>query len=105
MWEVLSGEGLVLPALWRGSTRLERSVREGGNSKGGLTLRRSRQAASIVARRPSRLALFENMCQGASEDFVPPAAQRKAVRPIRRDSRVPVDAANPSRRPGVCTCA
>jgi len=33
-----------------------------------------------VARRPSRLALFEVLCQGASEDFVPPAAQRKAVR-------------------------
>jgi len=27
-----------------------------------------------------RLALLEAVCQGASEDFVPPAAQRKAVR-------------------------
>jgi len=26
------------------------------------------------------LALLETSCQGASEDFVPPAAQRKAVR-------------------------
>jgi len=26
-----------------------------------------------------RLALLEASCQGASEDFVPPAAQRKAV--------------------------
>jgi len=33
-----------------------------------------------VARRPGRLAFLENMCQRASEDFVPPAAQRKAVR-------------------------
>jgi len=32
-----------------------------------------------VARRPSRLALLEASCQGASEDFVPPAAQRNAV--------------------------
>jgi hypothetical protein len=30
-----------------------------------------------------RLALLEASCQGASEDFVPPAAQRKAVRRIR----------------------
>jgi len=28
-----------------------------------------------------RLALLENSCQRWSEDFVPPAAQRKAVRP------------------------
>jgi len=33
-----------------------------------------------VARRLRRLALSEASCQGASEDFVPPAAQRKAVR-------------------------
>jgi len=32
-----------------------------------------------VARRLRRLALSESTCQGASEDFVPPAAQRKAV--------------------------
>jgi len=44
-----------------------------------LTLRRSRQAAAVVARRPSRLALLEASCQDAWEDFVPPAAQRKAV--------------------------
>jgi len=27
-----------------------------------------------------RLALLEALCQGASEDFVPPAAQRRLVR-------------------------
>jgi len=32
-----------------------------------------------VAQRLRRLALLEGSCQGASEDFVPPAAQRKAV--------------------------
>jgi len=43
-----------------------------------------------VARRPSRLALLEVSCQGASEDFVPPAAQRKAVRrPQNRAERSP----------------
>jgi len=53
----------------------------------GLTSRRSRQAAAIVARRLRRLALLERSCQGASEDFVPPAAQRKVVRPTEARSR------------------
>jgi len=44
-----------------------------------LTLRRSRQAAAAVARRLRRLALLESMCQRRSEDFVPPAAQRRLV--------------------------
>jgi len=33
-----------------------------------------------VARRLRRLSLLENSCQHRSEDFVPPAAQRYAVR-------------------------
>jgi len=33
-----------------------------------------------------RLALLESMCQRRSEDFVPPAAQRKAVSPTTRQS-------------------
>jgi len=36
-----------------------------------------------VARRLRRLALLESMCQRRSEDFVPPAAQRKAVGPTK----------------------
>jgi len=43
-----------------------------------------------VARRLRRLALYENTCQHRSEDFVPPAAQRYAVRPITQAAlRVP----------------
>jgi len=42
-----------------------------------------------VARRPSRLALLEASCQGTSEDFVPPAAQRRSVRRTPEESLMP----------------
>jgi len=45
-----------------------------------------------------RLALFEAVCQGASEDFVPPAAQRKVVGRTNNGGKVVFRRVWPARR-------